>query len=218
MSRAHPTKAVIFDLDGTLLDSLPLVLRAFSHALSPFGGRPTMEMFANLGGPPEKIFSGLMPDPRNVPAAIVRLNDFTRENHHHIAPFTGVNALLRQLQARGVRLAVWTGRDRLSTEVLLLNNALTPFFDAVVCGDDLSTHKPDSAGLVAILRQLAVSPADALYIGDADVDVLGGAGAGVDTMLISHARTPPREIAAQAWRSVRTPFDAYECALACTAP
>jgi phosphoglycolate phosphatase-like HAD superfamily hydrolase len=86
----------------------------------------------------------------------------------------------------------------------------------VVCGDDVSTHKPDSAGLVEILRQLALDPAAALYMGDADVDVLGGVGAGVDTILISHARTPETGIATQAWRSVRSPFEAYEWALNCT--
>ncbi len=217
MSRAHPTRAVIFDLDGTLLDSLPLVLRAFAHALTPFGGRPTMEIFAHLGGPPEKIFPSLMPDARHVPAAMLRLNEFTRENHHLIAPFAGALALLGELQARGVRLAVWTGRDRESTDSLLLSNGMTPFFDVVVCGDDLPTHKPDSEGLKTILQQLALNPEDVLYMGDADVDVLGGVGAQVDTILISHARTPEASIAAQAWRSVKTPSEAYEWALSCTA-
>ncbi len=217
MSRAHPTHAVVFDLDGTLLDSLPLVLRAFSHALTPFGGRPTMEIFAHLGGPPEKIFPSLIPDASHVPAAMLRLNEFTRENHHLITPFAGALALLGELRARGVRLAVWTGRDRESTDSLLLSNAMTPFFDVVVCGDDLPTHKPDSEGLKSILRQLALKSQNALYMGDADVDVLGGVGAQVDTILISHARTPEAGIAAQAWRSVRSPFEAYEWALSCTA-
>ena len=63
MRRARPIRAVIFDLDGTLFDSLPLVLRAFQHALEPFGGRPTMATFAALGGPPEKIFPLLISTP-----------------------------------------------------------------------------------------------------------------------------------------------------------
>jgi phosphoglycolate phosphatase-like HAD superfamily hydrolase len=217
VSRAHPTRAVVFDLDGTLLDSLPLVLRAFSHALTPFGGRPTMETFAHLGGPPEKIFPSLIPDASHVPAAMIRLNEFTRENHHLIAPFAGALALLSELKAREVRLAIWTGRDRASTDSLLLSNSMTPFFDVVVCGDDLPTHKPDPAGLIEILSQLSLKPADALYMGDADVDVLGGVGARVDTILINHARTAPEGIATQAWRSVRSPFEAYEWALSCTA-
>ena len=80
MSRGHPTRAVVFDLDGTLLDSLPLVLRAFTHAVAPFGGRPTMAMFATLGGPPERIFGDMVADPNQVPAALRRLHDYNLEN------------------------------------------------------------------------------------------------------------------------------------------
>jgi len=57
-----------------------------------------------------------------------------------------------------------------------------------------------------------------LYVGDADVDVLGGVGAGVDTILIGHAREPAAEIACRAWRAVTSPFEAYEWILRCTAP
>ena len=94
MSRPHPTRSVVFDLDGTLLNSLPLVLRAFSHALEPYGGKPTMEMFAHFGGPPEKIFQGLIADARDVPAALTRLHEFHRDHHHLIEPFPGAKAMV----------------------------------------------------------------------------------------------------------------------------
>lgn len=217
MSRSHPTRAVVFDLDGTLLDSLPLVLRAFSHALSPFGGQPTMDMFANLGGPPEKIFPSLIADASHVPAAMRRLHEFNRENHHLIVPFTGATALLGELQARGVPAAIWTGRDRFSTEHLLDLHGLRDLVVTVVCGDDLPTHKPDSAGMTEILKRLQKEPHEVLYVGDADVDVLGGVGAGVDTMLINHARLPAEAVAQRAWRTVTSPFEAYEWVLRCTA-
>ena len=73
MSRTAPTEAVVFDLDGTLVDSLPLVLQAISYAIEPFGPlRPTMEIFARLGGPPERFMPGLLNDPRDTPAALAR--------------------------------------------------------------------------------------------------------------------------------------------------
>jgi len=146
MSRSHPTRAVVFDLDGTLLDSLPLVLRAFSHALSPYGGQPTMDMFANLAVR-RRDFPSLISDASHVPAAMRRLHEFNRENHHLIVPFTGATAMLGELRLRGVQLAVWTGRDRFSTEHLFELHGLDGYFTTVVCGDDLPTHKPDSAGL-----------------------------------------------------------------------
>jgi phosphoglycolate phosphatase-like HAD superfamily hydrolase len=217
MSRDHPTQAVVFDLDGTLLDSLPLVLRAFSHALSPFGGQPTMDMFATLGGPPEKVFPSLIADASHVPAAMRRLHEFNRENHHLIVPFTGATALLGELRARGVATAIWTGRDRFSTEHLLELHGLHDLVATVVCGDDLPTHKPDSAGMTEILRRLQRQPHEVLYVGDADVDVLGGTGAGVDTILIGRARILSEEVSQRAWRTVESPFEAYEWILRCTA-
>jgi len=217
MSRSYPTRAVVFDLDGTLLDSLPLVLRAFTHAVAPFGGRPTMAMFASLGGPPEKVFNDLVDDPGQVPAALRRLHEFNQKNQHLITPFAGAVELLDQLRARGVRLGVWTGRDRASTDYLLEVHQLAERFDAVVCGDDLATHKPDSAGLINLLTRLEVMAAHTLYIGDADVDVLGGAGARVDTILISQARVANPTVAAKAWRTVDSPAAAYAWALRCTA-
>ena len=71
MTRAIRPRAVVFDLDGTLLDSLSLVLAAISHALEPFGGRPTKEIFAHLGGPPERFLCGLLDDLKNLPVALL---------------------------------------------------------------------------------------------------------------------------------------------------
>ncbi len=207
------TSAVVFDLDGTLIDSLPLVLRAFSHALEPFGPRPTMEIFAKLGGPPQRIFHNLLNGAEHVPAAIKRLEAFNRDNDHLIKPFTGAGVMLAQLKERGAQLAVWTGRDRETTDILLREHGMTDFFNTVMCGDDLPTHKPDPQGLREILGRLGVAAPEALMVGDADVDVLGGAACSVDTVLIRHAREVHQEVSAKAWRTVTSPFEAYELAL-----
>ena len=209
MKRTLPIEAVVFDLDGTLLDSLPLVLRAFQHALEPFGGRPTMETFAMLGGPPEKIFAGLIADPRDVPAALRRLHDYHGWHPELIQPFDGAISLLQNLQARRIKLGVWTGRDRSSAASLLQLHDMEKFFSAIVCGDDLSSHKPDPAGLNQILLTLQVDAACTLFIGDADVDVIGGSLLSVDTLIITHARALDAEIRRQAADVVRAPADAY---------
>lgn len=216
MSRAAKTSAVVFDLDGTLVDSLPLVLSAITHAIEPFGPmRPTMEIFARLGGPPERFMPGLLTDPRDTPAALERMDKFHRENHHLITPFEGVIGMLEKLRARDVAVGVWTGRDRVSTDWLLAHHGLVSYFDTVVCGDDLPTHKPDPEGLREILLRLEVPARETLYVGDADVDVLGGVACKVDTMLIRHGRQIEAAVHAQAWRSVVSPAEAYELVLAC---
>lgn len=216
MTRTSPTTAVVFDLDGTLVDSLPLVLRAIAHAIEPFGPeRPTMEIFARLGGPPERFMPGLLRDPRDTPAALARMETFHRENHHLIRPFGGAGVVLQKLRTRGIALGIWTGRDRETTDWLLDHHGLTGYFSAVVCGDDLPTHKPDPAGLREILVRLAVPARETIYVGDADVDVLGGVACAVDTVLIRHTRTVDPEISAKSWRTVTSPLEAYEVVLAC---
>src|SRR5688572_24578386 len=107
MSRPVP-RAVVFDLDGTLLNSLPLVLAAITHAVEPFGIRPTMEIFANLGGPPEKFLVPLLGDLKRLPVALHRLGTFGWENAHLIRPYDGVAAVLEQLRQEGVRVGLWT--------------------------------------------------------------------------------------------------------------
>jgi phosphoglycolate phosphatase-like HAD superfamily hydrolase len=214
MTAPVPPRAVVFDLDGTLFDSLPLVLAAIAHAIEPFGARPTMEIFARLGGPPNQFMPALVGDPRNVPDALQRMERFHLENFHLIQPFPGAAELLARLRARGVAAAYWTGRDRKSADILLRGSGLAPLLATGVCGDDLPTHKPDPAGLREILARLRVEAAETLFIGDADVDVLGGAACGVNTILIRHARTVAPEILAGAWRVMDSAPAAFEAVLA----
>ena len=210
MNAARSIGVVVFDFDGTLVDSLSFVLAAIQHAVEPFGGRPTMDIFANLGGPPERFLADLVPDQKHVPVAVQRLEAFHRENARMIAPYAGAVDLLEGLQVMGVRIGLWTGRDRVSTQWLMRQNKLTAYFSAAVCGDDLPSHKPDPAGLREILRQLGVHAADTLLVGDADVDVLGAAACGVEAILIQHARNAEPDIAAKAWRTVATPREAFD--------
>jgi pyrophosphatase PpaX len=215
MRRGRRTRTVVFDLDGTLVDSLPLVLRAFSHALEPFAPRPTMQIFAHLGGPPERIFPALLGGDRHLREAMTRLEAFNRDNHHLIEPFAGAAVVLEKLRLRDVSLAIWTGRDRESTDWLLRRHRLADFFGTVVCGDDLPSHKPDPAGLREILARLKAAAETSLMVGDADVDVLGGSACGVDTLLINHAREVEKSVQAKTWRTVSSPFEAYELVLGC---
>lgn len=218
MSRALRPRAVVFDLDGTLIDSMPLVLAAITHAIAPFGSRPANDIFARLGGPPERFMATLVDDPQQVPVAIERMESFYRENYHLIRPYGDVALMLETLAAAEVATAIWTGRDRVSTVALLGEHRLERYFPTVVCGDDLSSHKPDPAGLREIMGRLRLKPEEIIFVGDADVDVLGGAACGVDTLLIRHSRGIGTGILDRAWRNVESPAEAYRLVLECLAP
>jgi HAD superfamily hydrolase (TIGR01509 family) len=213
MSARGRPEAVVFDLDGTLLDSLPLVLAAITHAVEPYGARPTMEIFAQLGGPPERFLLPMVEHVRNLPGAMERLASYHRDNAHLIQPYDGVADLLTRVRSTGVQAALWTGRDRSSAQWLLQQHRLEAHFSTIVCGDDLPTHKPDPAGLQEIMRRLGVQAEQTLFVGDADVDVLGGAGCGVDTILIQHARRIEPHILDRTWRTVRSPGEAFDLVL-----
>jgi HAD superfamily hydrolase (TIGR01509 family) len=132
-----------------------------------------------------------------------------------IRPYHGVNTVLGQLRESGIQVALWTGRDRVSADWLLKNHQLDTYFAAMVCGDDLPSHKPDPAGLGEIMRRLGVKPEETLFVGDADVDVLGGVGCGVDTLLIRHDREIELHIATKSWRMVGSPAEAFSVVLDC---
>lgn len=204
------TRAVVFDLDGTLLNSLGFVLRALEHALEPCGVRPSADIFVRLGGPPQRFLPELLPDPSRSDEVLARLAAFHHTQGHLLEPFPGAADLLRDLRAADIRLGLWTGRDRLSAQALLGRLELAPFFGAVICGDDLASHKPDPAGLRVILQRLGVTAEETLFVGDADVDVEGGVAAGVDTLLIRHEeRAVDPEVQTRCWHSVTNATDAY---------
>jgi phosphoglycolate phosphatase-like HAD superfamily hydrolase len=210
MQPSSELRAVIFDLDGTLIDSMPLVLRAFAHALEPF--RPDLgieDIFQRLGGPPARTLLELTGDESKAAEALRRLEGFGFDNGALVQPFIGMRGMLDALHKRGLSMAVWTGRDRFTTQAILSAHNLEQYFKVVVCGDDLATHKPHPEGLVAILRKLGIAPQEALYAGDADADVLGGAEAGVRTILIRHGREVDESITRRAWRQVEGPAEAY---------
>jgi HAD superfamily hydrolase (TIGR01509 family) len=205
-----PRRAVVFDLDGTLVDSMPLVLQAYVHALEPYC--PAMsadEIRRLLGGPPDRFFAQLIPERQNVADALLRLQAFAAAHWKMIVPFTGALALLADLRAASHSIGVWTGRERESTTWILHHNGIGEKLNACICGDDLSSHKPDPAGLAAVLRQLGVERAEAIFVGDAEVDLLAGSELGVRTILITYGRPTSDEISAKAWCLAETPTEAY---------
>lgn len=203
--------SLVFDLDGTLVNSMPMVIASFTHAIELFQTAPTpLEIFQKLAGPADICLRNLLDDERNLPDAMNRLLEYNRTHHHQIVPFEGSVEMLELLLKSGTEVALWTGRDRRTTDEILSAHGLWKYFQKVICGDDFDSHKPDPEGLVHILDELSLKNSEALFVGDADVDVLAGHACQVPTMLIRHSRTVSQQIRSLCREWVETPQQAYE--------
>jgi HAD superfamily hydrolase (TIGR01509 family) len=210
MSRVRGQRGVVFDLDGTLVDSMSLVLEGLATAVAPYRPRPSSEeVMATLGGPSDACVRRLLGSRKHCAAALAAYLDFLRRHEDRIRPFRGARRLLADLSGAEVRLGIWTGRERTSTLVRLEALALRGSFDVLVCGDDLPTHKPDPAGLLKIIRRWRLPREAVVFVGDSDQDLAGGVAAGVAVVTISHGRRIAPALAAQAFAVAATPAAAY---------
>jgi HAD superfamily hydrolase (TIGR01509 family) len=171
---------VVFDLDGTLVDSLPATVRCFQDAVAPALGRvpPPEEIFDRFGPADQEIVSTWV-GPEHAGAALDRLYRGYAEAWRTTRPFPGVTALLEALLAAGRRLALFTGRGRASTDALLAATRLSRVFAVTVTGEEVPRPKPAPDGILAVLERLGAAAEDAVYVGDTVKDVEAARGARV---------------------------------------
>src|SRR5208283_273045 len=142
MKRGAPQiGGVVFDLDGTLVDTMPFVIEGLTAAVAPYRSRPTPEeVMSRLGGPSDACVRRLLGGTRHLSAALSAYLGFLRQHEQVAPPFRGARALLKFLRSKAVRIGLWTGRERGSTLERLRAFSWEEVFDPVVCGDDLPSH------------------------------------------------------------------------------
>lgn len=161
---------VIFDFDGTLANTIPICCAAFRAALAPVTGRQyhDAEIIALFGPSEEGIIRNIVGDNwETAHAAFLRA--YALEHRACPAPFDGVVELLEDLQRRGIRLAVVTGKGRTSAEISLTYLGLATAFDIVEAGHPDGGVKPDAIGRVVARWNLP--PERVAYVGDAPSDM-----------------------------------------------
>jgi HAD superfamily hydrolase (TIGR01509 family) len=203
-------RGVVFDLDGTLLDSMPLVVQGLAMAVEPFRPRPgRREIMGSLGGPSEACLRRLLDGEAHVAAALARYTEFLGRHEEMARLFPGARKLVEDLHKAEIRLGIWTGRERSMAVARLGKLALERCFSALVCGDDLESHKPDPEGLLRILAQWRLAPREVLFMGDSDQDLAGARAAGVPMVAIRHDREIAPELLTHPVAVVETPPEAY---------
>jgi HAD superfamily hydrolase (TIGR01549 family) len=211
MSRRPPHyRGVVFDLDGTLLDSMPIVLEGMAMVVEPFRPRPDRtEVMGSLGGPSSACLLRLLGGRAHLAAALAAYTRFFAEHDESARLFRGARRLVRELHSAGIPLGIWTGRERSMAEVRLRALSLMDCFEPLICGDDLDSHKPDPEGLLRIVRRWGLLPAEVLFVGDSDQDFAGARAAGVPMVAIHHDRTIAPELLQHPVAVVATPPEAF---------
>ncbi len=178
-------RAVVFDLDGTLVDSRADIARSLAYMLAELGHppRPLGEIFTYIGdGLRMLVLRGLPEGARTEPEIERGLDVFRAHYALHATdetrPYPGVVETLDALREGGARLAIVTNKRGEAARQVVKQLGLAPRFDVVLGGGDVPALKPDPAGLLACCAQLTVAPGDAWYVGDLPLDIATARAAG----------------------------------------
>jgi pyrophosphatase PpaX len=179
-------RAIIFDMDGTLVSSLPVIFHC-ENEISRKYLKATLaleEVIAKFGPPARAIIRNMTANlSENLQSQAVL--DYYECYRKHVASralvFPGIAQLLRRIQSAGKRLALVTGVEKNMMEYTLNPFNLSEFFETRVTADDVRNSKPDPEGINLALRRIEVNPRESMYVGDSPADIIAGKRAGVLT-------------------------------------
>ena len=177
---------VLFDLDGTVIDSGAIILASMRHAAKEvLGEEPSDELLmAAVGGPGlEAQMHALAPDRVDELVRVYRAHN--EPLHEELAWCPGIDDLLVRLKDEGRRLGIVTAKRRATVELAFNVLPLEHLFDTVVGGDETARHKPDPEPLLLAAERLNVEPKACAYVGDSPFDIRAAKAAGMDAIAVT---------------------------------
>lgn len=187
--------AILFDLDGTLIDTWHLYSESYSRALAPFlGRRPTVDDFRDRAPASERKFLREWLGDEAGAACHAEMLRHYGELHGQLSEgvYDGVREMLAALRSAGYPLGIVTGKGRHAWEITGREIDLGAF-DVVVTDDDVGAAKPSPEGLLAAARALGADPARIVYVGDSEGDMAAGRAAGMRIAAVLWPKTAPGE-------------------------
>jgi len=179
----HPRPlAVLFDLDGTLIDSIELILNSAQHAFRGREGRipTTADWLRDLGKPLTVMFKPYAKDAADVDTLIAGYREYQLANHDRLVrAYETVVDTLGSLRAAGHPLGIVTSKTTTLAKRGLELVGLGDYFDCIVGCDSCDKHKPDPQPVLVALDKLGYTPSEAVFIGDSVHDMAAGNAAGV---------------------------------------
>jgi pyrophosphatase PpaX len=186
---------VLFDLDGTLIDSGPIILASMQHAVKAVLGReiPTEKLALTVGG--QGLIAQMRAlDETRVDALVEAYRVHNEPLHETLQAFEGMLNVLPRLREQGRKLGIVTSK-RHQTVALALDRFpwLVEYFDTVVAHDDTARHKPDPEPVLAGIERLGGEPAASAYVGDSPFDIQAAKAAGVHAVAVTWGGIHPEE-------------------------
>ena len=189
LCRPFPARAVLFDIDGTLVDSIGAYLEVARLASAPYGVEVNVQQVRSSLRGNGRFWDQVLP--RNFPLrdAVMRemsaraAREWAGVLREHARVFAGLAQTLDAIKQSGMLLGIVSGAR---TEVLelLREDGILDRFDAVILGDDVVRRKPDPEGLLKCLAKLGVAAEQAVYVGDTQVDIQASRAAGVHAIAV----------------------------------
>lgn len=187
-------KALIFDLDGTIADTLPLCISAFRASIEPLIQRSLSdtEIITTFGPSEEGTIMALAPDfyEEGIKSYLRNYGDLHKNCP---APFDGIRDILEELTNKNILLAMVTGKGRHSTEISLRHFSLTKYFSIIETGSPSGPRKVE--GIRSVLNQWSdIHKSEVFYIGDAPTDITACRQVGIQVVAAAWAATAEPEI------------------------
>jgi pyrophosphatase PpaX len=190
-------RGVFFDLDGTLLDTTPLIMKSFQHAFQThFHRHISLEDIQPYMGKPLRAAMEVMA-PGEEDAVIATYRSFNNIHHDQLAGiFEGVHDTVKRLYDSGITLAIVTSKtSTMARRGLRLFN-MEQYFSAVIGVDETLRHKPEPEPVLTAMRETGLAAAECIMIGDSAHDLLSGQGAGAKTAAVRWSQVPWNEVLA----------------------
>ena len=208
----HSFDLIVFDLDGTLIETAPEIADAVNDTLRRFNLPEVTQQQVNdwIGHGTRELLIQALAHSGQLDAAAVRASerlaliaaDFDKRYQARCGTrsqlYPQVRETLLALRERGIKLAVVTNKESRYTRTVLDAHQLAPLFDRVVSGDTLSSKKPDPAGITSCLTQFGVPRQRALFVGDSSIDVSTARNAGVTVWALPYGYNMGQPIEASA--------------------